>query len=1355
MSMRCLTPALAKRKPGNRRNRPVTDQSGCSERIRVLRGRHRAGCPGTGRASRQGMALVLVLAVLVLFSALAMAVFLISKAERESSAIFASTLETRQLADSSINLCLAQIQDATSATHRAWVSQPGLIRTFTGDRQPDVNYRLYSWTTMRPAGAFDPFSADNAIPSGWQSRKALFVDLNEPAPDPSAPTDTTRDRYPILYPPALAASGNGSKPAGYAVDGNPSATGAPMPVKWLYVLRDGSIEEPVDTGNATTVRIDAASADNPIVGRIAFWADDESAKVNLNTAAGGFPWMPPWVQNAAETTPTTSPRPWGSIYGFGYGQPMKNEFQRYPGHPATTDVQAVFPELSWRDIYRLTPRVIEGGSQNGVNRARRLAADNVTPIEMVNDRDRLYAGMGEVRYQASKASASAPRSSLAGNLTDAGLNAEQWNRLLEKRKGLVTVSSRAPELNLFGQPRVAIWPVPERDTAPDGKPFRTAIDKLIAFAATLENHGDSPTARYPFYFDRRTGTYTATSQVPKNTSLDPDADITRARNTELFRYLQRLTDTPFPGVSGTAFAAKWGNRGRDQVLTEIFDYIRATNIEDKQLDEDRRFSRWNYVRPTRWDAGHGEVTGFGRAFSLRQLGFLFICNADAAVPKSNRAPGEPEGGTGFKENLALEEFPGGKLAADQRRIQALLIVELFSPSAGFKSFLTLNDPSQKHLSNFSFRVKGLENLTINGGVNLGFPGGSAPPPVPLGRLEGGKDLSSYNGSFGIYGGAMNYRWPYMGRNARGMDVGAHRWGPPDASTAAHFPYVSLPITVTVNATTPKMTLNGGNLTVEIFSGYNGGQPETLLETISVHLDQVTLPVPRLRPDKENYWAFHQEGVFGDGTYLNSHGRFRQSPPSPTPSPTPPPPTLAPVDTATSENQVNGSYSNQSLILDTPADTPYDVIQTYILPHGDTRALFAPTVGSLQGFVPVPEMVSWPATTPPALNPPRPNMRHFLSDSGPGGGIFGYTSGAGLVPAAGKRWSGVAMAPMLLSYPTGFNAPWTYGDWDTGSPLLTTDGPLINKPDEGSTYDTATINPYANTETESEVNAVASLFHSANRQIPSAVMFGSLPTGLIAGQPWQTLLFRPNPGGHPGANDPADHLLLDLFWMPVAEPYAISEPFSTAGKVNMNYQMIPFTHIERSTGMRAVLQGTQIGAIPETNPRGYGKIPSSAAPWDPQFAFDINADETLKPFQSKFSAGGVFLTPSEITTLWLVPEGETQASVAAFWNSHRLTGENIKERPYATIYPRITTQSNVFNIHYRAQALRKQPGSDPTLWNEDKDRVVAQLRGNALVERFIDMNRLGGIPDFALPANADKTAGALYRFRILSNQEFQP
>ena len=65
---------------------------------------------------------------------------------------------------------------------------------------------------------------------------------------------------------------------------------APMPVRWLYLLKDGSLVSP-DTPSPTTPntltfqnavnaagQADKPSVTNPIVGRVAFWTDDESGK---------------------------------------------------------------------------------------------------------------------------------------------------------------------------------------------------------------------------------------------------------------------------------------------------------------------------------------------------------------------------------------------------------------------------------------------------------------------------------------------------------------------------------------------------------------------------------------------------------------------------------------------------------------------------------------------------------------------------------------------------------------------------------------------------------------------------------------------------------------------------------------------------------------------------------------------------------------------------------------------------------------------------------------------------------------------------------------------------------------------
>ncbi len=139
------------------------------------------------------------------------------------------------------------------------------------------------------------------------------------------------------------------------------------------------------------------------------------------------------------------------------------------------------------------------------------------------------------------------------------------NAVLEKTRFFLTASNRAPEVNLFGQPRLSIWPLSsQNDTT-----HRTAQDRLLARCATMGT-ASSSSSGYPYFFQR----------------LDPNsptADYTNiSRNQELYAYLQNLTSRPIPGFGGS-FSGKYGAGERDQILTEIFDYIRACNLNDPNL----------------------------------------------------------------------------------------------------------------------------------------------------------------------------------------------------------------------------------------------------------------------------------------------------------------------------------------------------------------------------------------------------------------------------------------------------------------------------------------------------------------------------------------------------------------------------------------------------------------------------------------------------------------------------------------------------------------------------------------------------------------------------------------------------
>ncbi len=409
------------------------------------------------------------------------------------------------------------------------------------------------------------------------------------------------------------------------------------------------------------------------------------------------------------------------------------------------------------------------------------------------------------------------------------------------------------------------------------------------------------------------------------------------------------------------------------------------------------------------------------------------------------------------------------------------------------------------------------------------------------------------------------------------------------------------------------------------------------------------------------------------------------------------------------------------------------------------------------------------------------LSHMLRESSSTGHVPGFQAQAAYANAGGlaAQPSQFRQSDLPLSFNSGSGV--STGDWDSGFSVAP-DGPFINKPDEGNTYkgwdeSAAGFSGYLNFvpyffRHNMQYGGFAT-FSSPNRIMPSLGVFGSLPTALKTGTPWQTLLFRPQ-AGHPGQNSPGDHLFLDLFWMPVVEPYAISEPFSTAGKINLNYQILPFTYIERSTGIKAVLVNERLGTVPNAHaPKlkvstvasmdSNGVVNAADAPVQAVGSTrrPLNLPAILRQFQRRFDNGDIFRSASEICSIHMVPTGENptagseDAWATTFWANNRLTGENIRERIYTTVYPRVTTKSNTFTVHVRAQALKQAPGGNPAVWDEARGTVVGDYRGSTMLERFIDPNNTA-IPDYA----AGFTGGvapldSFYRWRVVQNRQFAP
>lgn len=112
---------------------------------------------------------------------------------------------------------------------------------------------------------------------------------------------------------------------------------------------------------------------------------------------------------------------------------------------------------------------------------------------------------------------------------------------------------------------------------------------------------------------------------------------------------------------------------------------------------------------------------------------------------------------------------------------------------------------------------------------------------------------------------------------------------------------------------------------------------------------------------------------------------------------------------------------------------------------------------------------------------------------------------------------------------------------------------------------------------------------------------------------------------------------------------------------------------------------------------------------------------------------------------------------SFWEKHKLTGDNTKERPYTNLYPRLTVRSNVFKVHLVAQSIVKVKGTDPTTFDSRRDKIGGEYRGSAIIERAIAPDD-EDLPDYAVQLQRGNTPESLdqyYTYRILNEKRFAP
>jgi len=1401
-----------------------------------------------------GMALLLVLGALVLLSVMILAFLSTVNTERIASGSQLKQTEARNLADSVIGLVTAQIREATTQPNTLWITQPGAIRTFTNTSVPGPVYKLYSAAEMIvPASSFTPATLSD-VPTGGTLNANMYTDLNAPVRAGGVWL------YPILNPAAtnvvegFSVASSASTVSSNTISGAPAQI--PMPVRWLYFLRNGDLQ-PMDSSGVVA----NATSNNPIVGRVAFWTDDETCKLNINTASSGMYWDQPigagnqfemgGVSGAAGTLPVVIRT------GLASSPPGVKEFQRYPGHPAMTSLDVVFNNTNFfasslttadrvKKILELSPRVAWGGSQLGTNFPVTKATN--PPGIVTLDKDRLYATVDELFYTTNRIANS-----------NAGINSVVTPAMTLSSTNLslvrffLTANSRSPEVTAFNTPRVTIWPV---DSTPTN---RTVFDRTIAFCSTIggreyifQRSAFNPSsivmqANKPF-----TG---ASSNGSQSATLDFTAS-----NSTIYNYLKGLMARSYPGF-GASLASKFNdNTGddSDQILTEIYDYIRCVNLFDCSATNATQFtgrpfhnreltgldgSGNNYSSfksglPLPRDSHfmsnisglstalasaymgqvvpaviNGSTRGFGRFPTIvgATLGFFatdpvtpkspayYATNPIQSLPASWSVKDYPPAATNLTSwdpMITNSDGTTRSIKEPAGKIRGILIFSVATPAAGPLSMThTYDIRVNSGLS--SFQVNGASANMTNGSINriMGLPyramaGSGLPAWDPL--LFGGPN--SVNSS------SRNYIADWIANKQQITPTG---------DNITSYPFFSQS-DISVNTDTssiigPPLKFTGGTLDVDILVD------NQVVQNVKMNFPDFTAPMPLWAPvcvlRGVNYFFIDGKIISttgsGTATIVTAQGgnwgnqRATGNATSTNWTTTIPPGAVANWYVRTGlgsggEDSPMGWYRTASsagriavamCLMPNNLDTVRGIeLNTSAAPFGDARL-----VAGLQN---VPTNYFQPCA---GYTDATRNQAHSLS------GHPAATNGnlvAGVSSNSAIGASQVYGLPSTMTNAT--RSDGGPGDWDAGvarkdeyNKGFMEAGAFINKSTDAA-YSFRKQGkqigiPYFNV---SAMIVSTDNSFTPNRMMPSAGMFGSLPVGVKRGLPWQTLLFRPNfnaSPAHPGSANPPDHLMLDLFQMPVVEPYAISEPFSSAGKVNLNWQIAPFSYIKRSTALRGVLYPEKITAVPTLNAYLFFLNPDgNNGQWAPDdnhdrfnYRYNIDRDATMTLFEDRFSTNGVFLTASQICEMPLVPKPEivsasglvpasrspfqtalaTNATAATvttyvnnFWANTTLggagTADNLRERPYTMIYPRVTVKSNTFQIHMKVQAIQKSPRTAANKM-EQGDAIVATYQGSSIVERYLDTT----LATFD-PTDPNAQLGP-YRFRVVNSKQFNP